>query len=78
MSKTTTLHVHHTFFSSLWYEHEVKMPYFMFWGRQKKWNFFLAFSFWTWMWFLRIQLQESLAMFDKVTELVVMESEKIH
>ena len=73
ISKTTTLHVHHAFlYISLpsLHDHDVKMPYFTFYdGGRKQATTKFSFSFWTWICFLGIQLQESSPTFDKVSEL---------
>ena len=69
ISKTTTLHVHHTFlYISLPFLHDydVKMPSFMFYRRRKQATTKFSFSFLTWIRLLEIHLQESLRTFDKV------------
>ena len=72
ISKTTILHVHlsslYISLSSL-HDYDVKMPYFTFYGGRKQATTKFSFSFWTWICFLGIQLQESSPTFDKVSEL---------
>ena len=61
ISKTTTSHVQHTFlFISLLFLHDydVKMPNFAFYGGRKQATKKFYFSFWAWIWSLKIQLQE--------------------
>ena len=59
ISKTTTLHVHHTFlYISLPFLHDydVKMPHFMFYTGRKQATTKFSFSFMTWIRQLEIQL----------------------
>ena len=72
ISKTTTLHVHHAFlYISLpsQHDHGVKMPIFLIMEdvNTRYFEIFFSFSFWTWIWFLGIQLRESSPKFDKVS-----------
>ena len=59
MSKTTTLHVHHTFsyssFPSL-HDYNVKMPNFTLYGGRKQATTKFSCFLWTCIWFLGIQL----------------------
>ena len=70
ISKTTTSHVHHTFlyisFPFL-HDYDVKMPNFAFYGGRKQATTKFYFSCWAWIWSLKIQLQEGLPTFDKVS-----------
>ena len=66
LSKTTILHVHKCFlYISLpsLHDYDVKMPIFAFYGGRIQGT--AKSSFWTWTWFLRIQLQESSSTFDE-------------
>ena len=62
MSKTTTLHVWHSFL----YDCGVKLPDFTFYGKRKQAMTNLFFSFWTWILPL-IQLPEGSPTFYKVS-----------
>ena len=61
MSKTTTLHVQHSFL----YDYGVKLPDFTFYGERKQ-AMTIFFSFWTWILPL-IQLPEGSLTFYKVS-----------
>ena len=66
LSKTTILHVHKCFlYISLpsLHDYDVKMPIFAFYGGRIQGT--AKSSFWTWTWFLRIQLQEGSSTFDE-------------
>ena len=74
ISKTTTLHVHHTFlYISLPFLHDydVKMPHFMFYTGRKQATTKFSFSFMTWIRQLEIQLLDSTGTFDKVSAIVI-------
>ena len=69
ISKTITLHVHHTY----WYislpflpDYDVKLPNLAFYGLYKQATTKFYFSFLTWKWSIGIQLQEGSPTFDKV------------
>ena len=72
ISKTTILRVHHAFlYFSLpsLHDYDVKIPNFpMYTGSTQATKKF-PLSFWTWIWFLGIQLWEGSSTFDKVSEL---------
>ena len=66
LSKTTILQVHKCFlYISLpsLHDYDVIMPNFAFYGGRIQGT--AKFSFWTWTWFLRIQLQEGSSTFDE-------------
>ena len=68
ISKTTTLHVHHTFLHISFpflHDYDVKMPNFAFYGGRKQPTKKFYFSFWTWIWSLEIQLQEGSPTIDE-------------
>ena len=70
ISKTTTLYVHHAFlYISLPFLHDydVNMRNFAFYGGLKQAETKFNFSYCTWIWCLRIQLQEGSPTFDKVS-----------
>ena len=57
ISKTTTLHVYHTFCTFLFpflHDYDVKMPNFAFYGERKQATTKFNFSFCTWIWSLGI------------------------
>ena len=59
ISKTTILHVHHAFlYISLpsLHDYDVKMPNFTIWRGSTQATTKFPLSFWTWIWFLGIQL----------------------
>ena len=71
-SKTTTLHVQHVFlYISLpsLHDYDGKMPNFTFYGGHKQATAKFSFPFWTWIWFLGIQLKNTSLVFDKLNEL---------
>ena len=74
ISKTTILHMHHAFlYISLpsLHDYNVKMPnYTIHRGRTQAMMKF-PLSFWTWMWFLGIQILERSPTFDKFNDLIV-------
>ena len=70
ISKTTTLDVHHAFLyisQPVLHDYDVNMPNFAFYGGRKQATAKFYFSFCTWIWCLRIQLQEGPLTFDKVS-----------
>ena len=72
ISKTTALNVQHTFlYISLPSQHDysVKMPNFTFYGGRKQVKANFSFSFKTWVWSLRNQLQGNSPTFDIFREL---------
>ena len=74
ISKTTTLHVHHAFlyiFLPSLCHYDVIIPNFAFYGGPKQPTPKFAFSFWTWIWLVRILLKKSSLAFDKVNEVGV-------
>ena len=50
------------------HDYDVKMPYFTFYRGSIQATTKFPLSFWTWMWFLRIQLWEGSPTFDKVSD----------
>ena len=74
ISKTTTLHVHHSFLymciflCPFSHDYDGNMPNFAFYGGCKQATTKFYFSFCTWIWCLGIQLLEGLPTFDKVNE----------
>ena len=52
---------------SFLHDYDVKMPYFAFYGGRKQATTKFFLSFWAWLWFLEIQLQEGSPTFDKVS-----------
>ena len=72
ISKTTTLHAQHTFlYISLPSPHDngVEIPSFTFYGGRKQATINFSFSFKTWMWSPRNQLQGNSPTFDIFREL---------
>ena len=70
ISKTTTLHVHHTFCTflcPLLHDYDVKMPNFASYGGHKQAATKFYFSYCTLIWCLGNQLQEGSPTFDKVS-----------
>ena len=70
ISKTTTLHMHHTFLYISYpflHDYDVKVPNFAFYGERKQATTKFYFSFWAWIWSLEIQLQEGSPTIDKVS-----------
>ena len=71
ISKTTILHVHHAFlYISLpsLHDYDVKMPNFTMYRGSTQATSKFPLSFWTWIWFLGIQLLEGSPSFDKVSD----------
>ena len=72
ITKTTILHVHHAFlYISLpsLHDYDVKMPKFTMYRGSTEATTKFPLSFWSWIWFLGIQLQEGSPTFDKVSDL---------
>ena len=80
ISEITTLLVQHTFlYISLpfFQDCDVKLSNSMFYGERKQATKEFSFSFWTWMRFLGIQLQEISYTFDKLVGITTMKIETL-
>ena len=72
IGKTTTLHVQHALlYISLpsLHDYDVKMSGFAFYAGREQVTTRFSYSFWTWLWFLRIHLHKISLAFDKLSEL---------